>query len=292
MAEMASTVFLITGAAGYLGRRLVAAAEPHGPVFAAVHGPVPGSAEERVVAIDVTDRDAVLRAFRKVRPAVVIHAAAINPGQGDDDLMWRVNADGSRHVAAASRAVGARLIAISTDLVHDGRGAPYDDDHPPKPVNAYGRSKAAGEVAVRTVDPGAVVVRTSLMYGLDEMDRGTASFAERIARREPQILFTDVLRNPINVDTLADAVVRVAATDYVGTLNVAGRQALSRAAFGRRMLRYWQVPVGDLLQSGLAADVSESIPLDLRLSVDRAEELLGISLLGVDDVMRAAPSVG
>ena len=292
MAGMASTVFLITGATGYLGRRLVAAAEPFGPVFAAVHRPVAAGAKDRVVAIDVTDRDAVLRAFRKVRPTVVIHAAAVNPGQGDDDLMWRVNADGSRHVAAASRVVGARLIAISTDLVHDGRSAPYDDDRPAKPVNAYGRSKAAGEVAVRTVDPDAVVVRTSLMYGLDEMDRGTASFAERIGRGEPQILFTDVLRNPINVDTLADAIVRTGATDYVGLLNVAGRQAVSRAAFGRQMLRYWQVPVGDLLQSGLAADVSESIPLDLRLSIDRAEGLLGISLPGVDDVLKGAPPVG
>jgi dTDP-4-dehydrorhamnose reductase len=284
---MADPLILITGSAGYLGRRLVAAAERRGRVVAAIHRSSGGISLDRSVPIDVANRTGVLRVLRDISPAIVIHAAAVNPGQGRDDDMWRVNADGSRHIAQACAAVGARLVAISTDIVHDGRHGPYGDDAPANPINAYGRSKAAGEMAIRALDPTAAIVRTSLMYGFDTIDRGTAGFAERIARGERQILFSDVLRNPIDVETLSDAVVRLSLTDYAGFLNVAGRQALSRDAFGRMMLGYWRIPTGDLVQTGLAAEISDEIPLDLRLVVDRAEELLGIRLPGVDDAIAA-----
>jgi dTDP-4-dehydrorhamnose reductase len=127
------------------------------------------------------------------------------------------------------------------------------------------------------------------MYGLDQMDRGTASFAERIERGEPQALFSDALRNPIQVDTLAAAILRLVETTYSGTLNIAGRQVLSRDEYGRRMLEYWGVAARGLLEAARAADISDSIPLDLRLRIDRAERLLGIELPGVDTVLAMEP---
>ena len=81
--------------------------------------------------------------------------------------------------------------------------------------------------------------------------------------------------------TLAEAIVELARVDYSGTLNIAGRQVVSREAFGRAMLRYWGVDTRDLIQAGRAADVSDSIPLDLRLVVERGERLLGVDLGGV-----------
>lgn len=286
---MAEPVLLITGAGGYLGRRVARQAAERGTVYRAVHrSSAPGGAHDEV-SLDVTDRGDVLRVFAALRPDAIVHAAAINPGQGDEPAMWRVNVEGSQNVAEASRAVGARLVAVSTDIVHDGRAAPYGDDAPPSPINGYGRSKAAAEAVILGADPDAVVVRASLIYGLDEMDRGTAGFARRIAAGEPQMLFGDVIRNPVWVETLAEALVRLATKSYSGVLNVAGRQALSREEFGRRMLDYWGVDGDGLIRSGRAADVSASIPLDLRLVVDRTEELLAMEFPGVDDVLAAVP---
>jgi len=286
---VAEPVLLITGAGGYLGRRLVRRAAVQGTVYAAVHRRSPAAEAQDEISLDVTDRGDVLRAFAALRPDVTIHAAAVNPGQGDEASMWRVNLDGSRNVAEASRAVGARLIAVSTDMVHAGRTAPYGDDAPPSPINGYGRSKSAAEAAILTTHPGSAVVRPSLIYGLDEMDRGTAGFARRIAAGEPQVLFSDVIRSPVWVETLAEALIRLAGLDYSGVLNVAGRQALSREDFGRRMLEYWGVDGGNLIRSGRAADTSASIPQDLRLVVDRAEELLAMEFPGVDNVLAARP---
>lgn len=289
MDVMTTPVFLITGATGYLGRRLVREAAQRGRVYAASRHPSESQPLGVPVRLDVSDREAVLRVTHELEPTTIIHAAAVNPGQGDDDAMWQVNAHGSRHVAEAAREAGSRMVAISTDVVHDGRHGPYEDDAPANPINEYGRSKAAGEEAVAAVAPEAAIVRTSLMYGFDEMDRGTAGFVHRIKRGEPVVLFSDVLRNPILVDTLAEATVVLAETSYAGTLNIAGREALSREEYGRKMLAYWAVSPEGLVQAGSAAKRSDSIPLDLRLSVELAQGMLEVDLAGLTTNLSSHP---
>ena len=289
MGTMTEPTYLITGATGYLGRRLVREAATRGRVYAASRRPATAAEPGIPIELDVSSRSAVQRVVNELKPAVIIHAAAVNPGQGDDETMWQVNALGSDHVAEGAREVDSRLVAISTDIVHDGKRGPYDDAAAANPINHYGRSKAAGESAVLARAPDAAVVRTSLMYSLDEMDRGTAGFAESIRRGERQVLFSDVLRNPIRVDTLAVAILRLVETEHSGTLNIAGRQVLSRDEYGRRMLEYWGVTTVGLLEAARAADISSSTPLDLRLTIDLAEQLLVMDLAGVDTVLATAP---
>ena len=223
--------------------------------------------------------------MRQIEPQAIIHAAAINPGHGDAAAMARVNVEGSRYVAEAAVAVRARLVAVSSDVVHDGSSSPYADDAPPRPLNDYGRSKAAAEAIIRAIDPGAAIVRTSLIYGLARMDRGTESFVERLAAGEPLVLFNDVVRTPVWVESLIEALLRLVENDYAGLLNVAGRQALTREEFGRRMLAFWRIDPGSRLSAGRAADISSTIPLDLRLAVDKAEQVLSMTFPGVDEVL-------
>ena len=282
---MAEGPILITGASGYLGRRLVRRAALQHQVLAATSKTYAQSPAGEVVYLEVTDRDQVFTAFAEHAPHTVIHAAACNPGQGSDDDMWRVNAEGSRHVAEASVTIGARLVAMSTDVVHDGTAAPYSDAAPPSPINAYGRSKAAAEEAIVEVDPNAAIVRTSLLYGLNQIDRGTAGFADLITRGQPVRLFTDVIRNPIWVETLARALVRLAETAYAGVINIAGEQAMTREEYGRALLRYWNIDDQGLIEPTLAAEVSDEISLDVRLDSRLAEELLGMSFPGVDEIL-------
>lgn len=276
---------LITGGSGYLGRHLTAkAAETHN-VYTTYHGRANQIVAGQPLALDLTDRVAVHQLVAEVQPQAIIHAAAVNPGSGDEALMMAVNAEGSRFVAEAAVAVGARLVHISTEMVHDGRHAPYTDDAPPHPLQGYGRSKAAAEARVAAANPGAAIVRTSLIYGLDEMDRGTAGFVERLQAGERLVLFNDVVRQPVWVETLSEALLRLTKLDYRGLLNVVGRQALSREAFGRRMLAHWQIDCARALSSGRGADVSAAIPLDLRLFVERGQKLLQMPFLGVDEVL-------
>ncbi len=151
-------------------------------------------------------------------------------------------------------------MAVSTDVLHDGTAGPYPDDATPTPLDIYGRSKAEGEAAVLDGLPSALVVRTSLMYAVDEMDRGTAGFARRLAAGEPLRLFTDVWRNPVWVETLADALVRLAATEASGILNVAGAEAMTRETYALALLDYWGIDDLGRYEPVRAADVSDHDP--------------------------------
>lgn len=282
---MRAKTILITGGSGYLGRHLRAKASKTYTVFATYRAHPHDIKAGEPVQLDLTSREAVLKVVRDLVPQAIIHTAAINPGQGDEYMMRQVNIEGSRYVAEAAVAVGACLVHVSTDVVHDGRHAPYADDTPPSPLNAYGRSKAAAERVVAEIDPQVAIVRTSLIYGLAEMDRGTAGFVERLNKGDLLVLFNDVIRQPVWVENLAEALLKLTETDFAGILNVAGRQAMTREEFGRRMLDWWQIDSGNSLSSGRAADISDTIPLDLRMSVTKAEQLLQMELLGVDEVL-------
>jgi dTDP-4-dehydrorhamnose reductase len=288
---------LITGGSGYLGRHLSARAVDAFQVYAS-YSSNPGQTKAgQPLPLDLTDRDNVHRLVADLQPDAIIHAAAINPGQGSDEAMWQVNTLGSQYIAEAAVAVGARLTHVSTDVVHSGRLQrfsrsvplrsipPYEDDDPPSPINSYGRSKAEAERVVAQIDPQAAIVRTSLIYGLEEMDRGTEGFIKRLQSGQPLVLFNDVVRQPVWVESLAEVLLRLVEVKYAGLLNVVGRQALTREEFGRRMLAWWGVEAGETVQSGRAADISDTIPLDVRLTVAKAEQLLHMTFPGVDEVL-------
>ncbi len=153
--------WLITGAGGQLGSDLrTLLAELPGMELRAC-----GSAE-----LDVTDRAAIAAHVGDFRPDVIVNAAAytaVDAAESDYDRAYAVNAAGPALLAAEAARTGARLVHISTDYVFDGTAdRPYPVDAPTNPRSAYGRSKLAGEQAVRELAPQTgYVVRTSWLYG-------------------------------------------------------------------------------------------------------------------------------
>ena len=277
---------LLTGASGYLGSTLSRIALNDHSVISGY-----SSGEDRVRA-GVPERLDLLagtpelaRILDRLQPEAIIHAASVNPG-GPEALMRPVNVDGTRRLAELAAERGIRWVQVSTDVVHDGSAAPYSDDASPTPLGTYAQSKADGERAVLEVLPGATIVRTSLIYGLETMDRGTEGFAERLASGQPVKLFSDVIRQPVWVDALARALVKLAERNPGGFINVAGSQAISREAFARRMLEFWRVEGRERAQSVEARSLGLEIPYDLRLDLGRARQIFGDGALpGVDEVL-------
>lgn len=270
---------LITGGSGYLGRHLArrAAAEFAGDWRYTTFSADP-LAWPQGARLDLRDGPAVRRFVAAYAPDAIIHTAGSNRTPG----MTAVIVEGTRHVAAAAAEVGARLIHLSTDSIFDGTAAPYHESAAPAPLNAYGRAKAAAEV-LAAAHPNAVIVRTSLIYGLAEMDNGTAWMAAALRAGQPVTLFTNQRRNPVWVETLSRACLELLDLDYRGVLNVAGRQVMTRADFGRRLLDWWGVTERATLAFG--PDDSGQWPLDCEMGVGRAARLLRTPLLGVDEVL-------
>ena len=115
-------------------------------------------------------------------------------------------------------------------------------------------------------------MRTSLLYGLEKMDRGTEWVVQAIRRGEPVTLFTDQFRNPILVTALAAALLELAEHTYTGILHVAGAQRVSRADYTLRLLRWWGVEPGKHVTLGPSD--GDRWPLDTTLDISRAQALL------------------
>lgn len=273
----------VTGGTGLLGRALVAEAPALGfAVTATHHTQTPSGKGVSWVPLDVRDGGAVGAAIDDARPDVVVHTAYVQSGP---DLR-AVTVDGSAQVAAAARAVGARLVHLSTDVLFDGeRAGLYTEDDALCPVNDYGRAKAEAERRVLDAHPDAVSVRTSLLYTRAPDDRQAALALDLAAGRARGALFTDEIRCPVLAIDLARALCELAQRPYRGVLHVAGPEALSRHAFGALLVRHHG---GDAaaLPAAKSADQPVRRPRNLALSSERARALLHTALRGPSDVLR------
>jgi dTDP-4-dehydrorhamnose reductase len=148
---------IIVGAGGQLGSELVRACRPTVDCAALAR-------ED----LDIGDPDAVRECLARLGAGLVINAAAytaVDAAESEPEAAHRVNALGPENLARSCREMDARLIHVSTDFVFDGESArPYAPDAPTAPLGEYGRSKLAGEEALRRQLPGALILRTAWVY--------------------------------------------------------------------------------------------------------------------------------
>ncbi len=201
----------ITGGEGMLGRTL----QRHLPPHELGIGDLP--------EFDITDLAAVDSAFRAFEPELVIHCAAMTDVDGcesDPDAAFRINALGSAIVAACAHRAGARLIALSTDYVFDGRlDRPYHEFDAPAPATVYGASKLAGERAVAAHCPDHTIVRTAWLYG----ENGPSFFhtMRRLGGESGGLLkvVDDQRGNPTSTDALAALIGALIETPVPGVVH-------------------------------------------------------------------------
>ncbi len=221
---------LVTGGTGFLGREVVAQAVARGDeVVATWHRvePTP-AAGVRWVQLDLADPVAIVAMLEDVRPRMVLNTAYVESGPD----LTTVTAEAPGVIGRWCGVTGARFVHISTDVVHRGEcGVTYTDDAPPDPVHAYGRAKAAAEMAVLASGPDVLVARTSLIVAGPgrEPGRHERLVLDAAAGDAEVLFFDDELRCPVAVDDLAGALLALADTDLRRTLNVAGADLVSRA---------------------------------------------------------------
>lgn len=219
---------LVAGAGGMLAHDLV-------PVLrAAGHTVTPSTRAD----LDVTDPAACVAAV--AGHDLVVNAAAwtrVDDAETHEPDAFAVNATGAANLARAARATGARLVQVSTDYVFDGAATvPYSEDHPVAPRSAYGRTKAAGEWAVRALCPQSWIVRTAWLYGA-----GGPNFVQTMARlaveRDTLEVVDDQVGQPTWTRDLGELIARLVASSapygiYHGTSSgQVSWQGFARAIF-------------------------------------------------------------
>lgn len=232
---------LLTGATGYIGRRLAPVLQGSWRVFRASRT----SAGEGALDLDLADSDSIRRAFDAAAPRVVVHAGAeADPDvcEKDPERARRVNVDAVKTLAALCGASGTRLVHFSTDLVFDGERGWYAEDDRPEPRGTYARGKLESEEAALVRAPGAAVLRVSAVYGRPL--GGRLGFIDhlraKLAAGETAGAFTDQWRTATAADQLPEVVGRLLADpELAGVFHWGGADRATRfeaaIAFARIM---------------------------------------------------------
>jgi len=204
---------LLAGAAGQLGRQICALKGPHELV--------PLSRRE----LDITDLPEVRAAIRVHRPDLVLNAAAFNDvdrAQSDPDAAFLGNAVGPRNLAIAAAEKSVAVLHVSTDYVFDGQQAtPYHEYDRPAPLSNYGRSKLAGEKAVREANPRHYIVRTAWIYEALGNNFPKTLYFLALKHKEVKVV-NDVKGSPTSAAHLARAILTLIETGAFGTFHLAG----------------------------------------------------------------------
>ena len=194
---------LVLGASGQLGTDLVRAGVAASyDVTGLTHGDC-----------DVTNVASVRDALQARQPDVVVNCAAwtkVDGAEAHEPEATRINGAGAGNVATVCAELGVRLCHLSTDYVFDGSASePIREDTNPNPVSAYGRSKLAGERAVRDVlGDGAIIVRTAWLYGADGPNFVLTML--KLARERGELrVVADQVGSPTWAGDLAPAILRL-----------------------------------------------------------------------------------
>lgn len=244
---------LITGAAGMLGLDLQAAARAAGHEVVALTR----------ADLDITDRDAALRAVGDKAPEVVINCAAYTDVDGAESapgLAYATNGFGAESIALAAARCGARLVHVSTDYVFDGsKREPYLESDPPGPRSVYGASKLAGEQMAAAAAPAHTIVRVSGLFGT-----GGKCFPATMLRlaseRDELTVVDDQVTCPTFTGHLAAALLQLAedSPDPPGIVHVTAAGECSWYEFAVEILR--RAGAGTRVNPGSTADLARPAP--------------------------------
>jgi dTDP-4-dehydrorhamnose reductase len=211
---------LITGANGQLGKELV-------ELFTEKGFEVYGFGRDKM---DITNQAQVQEVISTVKPDIVLHSAAhtqVDLAESEPDQAFLINAYGTRNVAVAAEAVGAKLVYVSTDYVFDGTNdEPYNEFSPTSPLGVYGKSKLAGEQFVRDLHSKFFIVRTSWVYG-----KYGANFVKTMLKlgeeRKELSVVSDQIGCPTYTLDLANAILELVNSEKYGIYHISNSGSCS-----------------------------------------------------------------
>jgi dTDP-4-dehydrorhamnose reductase len=281
---------VVTGASGFVAGGVIDLAPAEWEVHAVSRSAAP--VERRGLtwhSLDPLDSASLAETFRAVNPDAVIHTAAIADidfCEANRDLARSVNAGLTRDLAKLAAENGSRFVHVSTDNVFDGFRGAYTEEDPPGAVNFYGTTKIEGEEAVlETLPKTGLVARTAVVVGFPIIGGGN-SFLARMLRNWKEGKAVGVpeneIRTPIDVITLAQALIELVDTPLVGYLHLSGNETVNRCDMARRIakhLGYSEDLVVPNDPTGIPGRADR--PLDVSLVNAKARNLLKTPMRGL-----------
>ncbi len=258
---------MLTGAGGLLGYALCRAARKSWTVHGIYRRYLPMVDGVHAIQADLEDATRMESLLHTIQPQVVIHAAAnadVNACENDPQQFESINTQVPARLARLCARAGIGFVFTSTDLVFDGRQAPYCETDPVGPICVYGRQKADAERRVLDHHPNALVCRLPLMYGAGPHARRhfVVRMLQAIRSNRVLNLFIDEYRTPVDVDSAAEGMLALLG-QATGLLHLGGFVRLSRYELGLALARQLNADPGMIHPVCIA---------DIPLAVSRAPD--------------------
>lgn len=221
---------LVTGVRGQLGYDVCRELERRGTTYLGTNSD----------SMNITDREAVLKQIKEYHPDAVIHCAAytaVDRAEDEPERAFAVNETGTRNIAEACQKINAKLLYISTDYVFPGVGMrPYEVDDAAGPLNVYGKSKLAGELAVKATLEQYFIVRISWVFG--EHGANFVKTMLRLAETRNSIqIVCDQIGSPTYTADLCPLLCDMVQTDRYGVYHATNEGECSWAEFAEVIFR-------------------------------------------------------
>ncbi|MEG1413195.1 MAG: dTDP-4-dehydrorhamnose reductase [Acidaminococcaceae bacterium] len=211
---------------------------------------------------DITSYEAARHFITQYLPDVVIHCSAytaVDAAEDNVELCQQVNATGTANIARICRELGAKMLYISTDYVFPGSGnAYYEVDSPVAPINVYGKTKLAGEVAVKHWLNDYFIVRISWVFGKNGNNFVKTMLRLGQARSEVSVV-ADQIGSPTYTADLAKFLCDLVVTKQYGTYHATNEGVCSWAEFAQAIFR----------QAGLEVQVKPILTVDYPTKAQR-----------------------
>lgn len=228
---------LITGGSGFIGSNFCKLYAKEYLIYALYSKHAIHYDDVECIQCDITNESEVKKLFEKTEPEAVLHLAALsdpNFCQQNHDLSLEVNVLATEYLATESAQRRIPFVFSSSDLVFDGKTAPYKASDIPKPLSAYGMHKAIAEHAVHDIYPNAVVCRLPLMYGIGYGNGQSflQPMLDKFRMKQEVYLFTDEYRSTISARNACEGL-KLCIEDGEGTIQLSSDAGISRYEFGK-----------------------------------------------------------
>ncbi len=273
---------LITGGSGFLGTKMREAARGKYNVYF-TYQKTAKDKFSKGFKCDIIDRNKVFETIGRIKPFVIIHAAAVTDVdlcEKNRELAWKVNVGGTKNIIDACSKYKIKLIFVSTSYVFDGKKGNYrETDTPQNPANYYSETKLEAERQIIASNINYAIGRTVVLYGWGRPNFVTWVLSE-IKKKNRIRIATDLYTSPTYINNCADALLRIAEKDAKGIFHITGNERISRYDFVLKIGKVFKADMSSV-EPIMSSELGRSAvrAKDTSLSTKFTEKVLGIRML-------------
>lgn len=276
---------LITGASGFLGRKLLSVLSKN----YTVSGTSFSQTEKGLYHLDVASKDEVDGLLSKLSPDIVVHNAAyvdVDLCEEKKDIAKRINVGGTQNVVNWCKSNNSKMIYISTDSVFDGKNPPYSEKSKAISVNYYGKTKLLGEKIVSSNLKEYLIIRPAVLYGYNSPDdRATfvVNTIKKLKNNEKVYANTKKLRYPTLSDDVANGINILIEKNCRGIYHLGNNECVTMYEFALRIAKIFNLSADNVI----GKEKTDKAPRPLNPGLDSSKmKKLGFQFTSLDEGLR------